>query len=142
MILYLDTSALIKKYVHEDGSEDVVAYWNKSDIIVTSSVAFAEFFSALNRKKRECSISDEDYKSLIHDFKDDWDSFLKIEVNDRLNHDIEKIAGKYSLRGFDAIHLVSAINIYRLKADTVFICADRRLNDAAQKEFINIVDLS
>ena len=142
MILYLDTSALIKKYIHEDGSEDVVAYWNKADIIVTSSVAFAEFFSALNRKKREGNISEEDYESVVLDFKDDWDSFLKIEVNDKLNPYIEKIFEKYHLRGFDAIHLVSAINIYCLKADMIFICADRRLNDAARKELLNIVDLS
>ncbi len=52
MISYFDTSALIKKYVKEKGTDEVIKRWNGSKMLVISSVAYAEFFSAMNRKMR------------------------------------------------------------------------------------------
>ncbi len=144
MISYFDTSTLIKKYVEEEGSQEVLSRWNQSDGIVISSVVFAEFFSAMNRKRREGNVSEEDYEIVAQDFKEDWESsFLKIEVNDRLNQLVKKLTERYPLRGFDAIHLASAIyHAQCLEEGLFFICADRRLNDAARAENLNVIDPS
>ncbi|MGH8694308.1 MAG: PIN domain-containing protein [Burkholderiales bacterium] len=53
MILYLDTSALVKLYVREQGSAQVRAHVNKADVIATSVVAYAEARAAFARLRRE-----------------------------------------------------------------------------------------
>ena len=143
MIPYIDTGALIKKYVNEDGSEEVVRHWNSSEMIVVSWVAYAESFSAMNRKKREGVLSKEKYEIATEEFKTDWESFEKVEVVDQLNEMIEELTNVYPLRGFDAIHLASALCFQELIEESLhFICADRRLNEAAQEESLNVIDLS
>ena len=58
-----------------------------------------------------------------------------MEVNDKLNGYIDRVVEKYPLRGFDAIHLASAIVIHeRLSEDFVFTCFDDRLAGAARME--------
>ena len=53
MILYLDTSALVKLYVRERGSAQVRAHVNNADVIATSVVAYAEARAAFARLRRE-----------------------------------------------------------------------------------------
>jgi len=48
MILYLDTSALVKKYFKEQGSTEVIRLWKKTSSIVTSTVAYAETLAAIH----------------------------------------------------------------------------------------------
>jgi len=51
-----------------------------------------------------------------------------VEVNDDLNENIHKVAAKYPLRGFEAIHLVSAIITHeRINEAFLFACFDQRL---------------
>ena len=64
----------------------------------------------------------------------DWRSFIRVEVSDDLNETIDKIVGDYPLRGFDAIHLASALIIYEgISEDFLFACYDKKLILAAQK---------
>jgi predicted nucleic acid-binding protein len=143
MIAYIDTSALTKKYVKEQGSDEVIRHWNNVETIVVSAVAYAEFFSAINRKQREGVLAEDEYKLAIHEFKNDWDTFEKVEVNNLLHDRVEELTAAYIVRGFDAIHLASALCFKHWQGENLsFICADRRLNDAAQQEGLNVVDLS
>ena len=59
MILYCDTSALIKRYVEEKGTERVDALWEDCQGVSTSVVAFAEAMSAFSRRLREGLLSGE-----------------------------------------------------------------------------------
>jgi len=47
MILYLDTSALVKKYFKETGSDEVISKWQEATGIITSSVAYAESLASI-----------------------------------------------------------------------------------------------
>ena len=53
MILYLDTSSLVKLYVDEPGSEDVLRLVDQAELVTTSVVAYAEARAALARRRRE-----------------------------------------------------------------------------------------
>jgi len=135
MILYLDTSALLKRYFKEPHSNELLAKWKEASQIVTSSVAYAETMASLYRKKREVDLSSKIFNKLVKSFQLDWESFIRMEVNDDLNETIHKVASKYSLRGFDAIHLVSAIIIHeRINEAFLFACFDQRLINCAQME--------
>ncbi|MBC2712036.1 MAG: type II toxin-antitoxin system VapC family toxin, partial [Desulfosarcina sp.] len=90
MILYLDTSALVKRYFKEPYTEDVVTRWQKAREIVTSSVAYAEAMAAFYRKKREVAFEDELMEQIVSDLRADWHSFIRIQVNDELNEYIDK----------------------------------------------------
>lgn len=135
MILYLDTSALVKRYFYEPYSDDVISRWKSATQIVTSFVAYAETMASMYRKKRESALADTLIRKIVDSFHHDWESFIRVEVNDKLNGYIDRVVEKYPLRGFDAIHLASAIVIHeRLSEDFVFACFDERLTGVAQLE--------
>ncbi|UCG14081.1 MAG: type II toxin-antitoxin system VapC family toxin [Deltaproteobacteria bacterium] len=134
MILYLDTSALLKKYFKEPGSAEVIGRWKEAKAIVTSSVAYAETLASFHRKKREVTINAKTFGNILKSFRRDWSSFIRVEVSDDLNETIDKIVDDYRLRGFDAIHLASALIIDETVSENfLFACYDKRLILAAQK---------
>jgi len=135
MILYLDTSALLKKYFKETGSSDIISIWKKSDAIITSSVAYAETMATIFRKKRETNVDESIFMSVIKTFQKDWLTFITVEVKDDLNKLINKIVASHPLRGFDAVHLASALTLHDAIHDImVFACYDKRLLKAAKGE--------
>ena len=74
-------------------------------------------------------------REIADSFHQDWESFIRVEVNDELTGYIDRVVEGYPLRGFDAIHLASAMVIHeRLPEDFVFACFDDRLTRAAQAE--------
>ncbi len=135
VILYLDTSALVKRYFLEPYSEDVISRWKSATQIITSSVAYAETMASMYRKKRESDLADTRIRKIADTFYQDWESFIRVEVNDNLNGYIDRVLQKYPLRGIDAIHLASAMVIHeKLPEGFVFVCFDDRLARAAQSE--------
>jgi predicted nucleic acid-binding protein len=59
LILYLDTSALVKRYFEEPYSNKVAEQWQAADEIATSSVAYAEALASFHRKSREAVLDAE-----------------------------------------------------------------------------------
>ncbi len=133
MILYLDTSALLKKYFQETGSDEVISRWKEATGIVTSSVAYAEALASIYRKKREVKFNRGIFEKILHLFRRDWNSLIRVEVTDELNDWIDKMVSRYPLRGFDAIHLASALIVHdKLSENFLFVCYDNKLLQAAQ----------
>jgi hypothetical protein len=63
-----------------------------------------------------------------------------IEVTDGLIRSAGDLAGKYLLRGFDSIHLASAIQLKnKTRSEVYFSSTDLRLNQSAEKEKITIL---
>ena len=135
MILYLDTSALVKKYFDEMGSSDVISLWMRTDAIATSAVAYAEAMAAFYRKFKEGTVARSDFGNILDAFENDWQSFIVIIVNSDLNPMVKKIVSRQSIRGFDAIHLASALILNEtVERDLVFCCFDNQLLSAASTE--------
>ena len=140
MILYLDTSALVKRYVEEVQTDIVIEKWREADEVVTSSVAYAEAMAAFQRKSRETPVVGDLIEQIAHDLREDWNSFIRIPVNDQLNPYIDQAIASHPLRRFDAIHLASAMIMHqKFQSDLLFLCFDQQLNRAATKESINTV---
>lgn len=141
MITYFDTSALVKKYCREEGSDTVVKLWRNSTDVATSSVAYAEAVAAFNRKKRTGDVTLEQLNGVINEFQEDWSSFVRVVVSEELNPIIDRLLKTHSLRGFDAIHLASAIFLHEnLETEISFISADAELNAACEAERIRVVE--
>ncbi len=138
MILYLDTSALLKKYFKELFSEHIISAWKQAPAIVTSAVTYAETLASMYRKNREVSFDETVFENIVRSFQRDWKSFITVEVNDDLNRFVDYVVGSHPLRGFDAIHLASALTVNEpLPEGVVFACFDKVLLNAAKEEGLN-----
>jgi predicted nucleic acid-binding protein len=134
-MIYLDTSALIKRYIWESGSERVRQIFRENVTIVTSKIAYPEVYAALTRRMREGHLIPIRYRQVCQLFEREWPAYLIIEVHDevlRLSRDLIK---KHPLRGFDALHLASAKSLWQhLRTPITFACADQRLLESAKTE--------
>lgn len=135
MIVYLDTSSLVKLYVEETGSEEVRRWTNAAIVVATSRVAYAEARAAFARKAREESVKDETYSQIVGDFERDWENYFIIEVSEGIVRLAGVLAERHSLRGFDALHLASALSLRgKTKLSVAFSCFDEVLSQAAHTE--------
>ena len=139
MILYCDTSALVKRYIEEEGTAEVDALWDKAIEVTTSTVAYAEGMAAFSRKRREGVISRSGYTRAVATFNEEHLSFVLVQISPQLNVIIKRLIEKYPLRGFDAIHLASALIVKESLTDVVFACFDKGLNRAAKRENMKMV---
>ncbi|MCG6534945.1 MAG: type II toxin-antitoxin system VapC family toxin [Syntrophales bacterium LBB04] len=137
MILYCDSSALIKRYVEEAGSEQVDRLFADHPTVITSTVAFAEIMAAFRKKYREGILSKSGYLKTVSEFKKEYEKITLVSITTDLNQIIEGLLLKHSLRGFDAIHLASALLVRKEGPLKVrFACFDHLLNKAAIAEGI------
>ncbi len=140
MIVYLDTSSLVKLYVEETGSEKIKDIAYNATVISTSKVAYAEARAAFARKQKEDGFSITNLRKIVEDLNRDWESYFIIEITDGLIRSAGDIAEKHLLRGFDSIHLASAINLKdKTGAEIYFSSNDAKLNRAAEKEKILVL---
>lgn len=139
MILYLDTSALVKVYVEEAGSANVREKADQADGLATSRVAYAEARAALARKLREHGLTRVSYRSVVEDLTQDWEDYFVVDVSDGVVKFAGVLAEKHALRGMDAIHLASALTLGKQAGESVlFSCFDGHLTVAARKEGLRI----
>jgi predicted nucleic acid-binding protein len=135
LILYVDTSALVKLYVPEPESEAVQALVANAQVIAVSLVAFAEARAAFARKRRERAVNPKDYRRIVREFDDDWDHYFVVDINEPLVKRAAQLADKHGLRGYDAIQLSSAIVLREQSSEAVsFCCFDDRLLRASRRE--------
>ena len=135
MILYVDTSALVKLYVPEPESSAVQALVGSAQIAAVSVIAFAEARAAFARKRRERAVGQKDYRRIVEEFNDDWDHFFIVDVTEPLVKRAAQLAEKHGLRGYDAIQLSSAIVLQEQSGEAVsFCCFDDRLLRASRRE--------
>jgi len=133
--LYLDTSSLVKLYVTENGSESVRQLVADADVVATSVVAYPETRAALARLRRDGAVTAARLRSAKREFAEQWPTYLRLEATDSLCRAAGELAERYSLRGFDSIHLASYAEVSRRAGidATRFSSFDGRLNQAAEK---------
>lgn len=135
MILYLDTSALVKLYVEEAGSQEVKRAVDEYRIVSTSRVAYVEARAGISRQYREGNLTNEERQQVVADLIRDWNNYFIVEVSESVAEVAGTLTEKHPLRGFDAIHLASALVLRdRTRLDVSFFCFDERLQAAAQAE--------
>lgn len=136
MILYLDTSSLVKLYAEEAGSDEVRDQVAHAAIACTSVIAYAEARAALARRRREHGLTNAEHRRAKQALDRDWPKLLTLDVTGPLARRAGELAEKRRLRGFDSLHLASYLAIYEdFDAEEVrFSSFDRRLNRAAVNE--------
>ncbi|HET7057617.1 MAG TPA: type II toxin-antitoxin system VapC family toxin [Nitrospiraceae bacterium] len=135
MMLYLDTSALVKLYVDEPKSEAVKDAVGHADAVATSLLAYTETRAAFARSRREGRVSSQVHSRIVGAFEEDWSRYVAVEVTDALVKAAGLLAESRALRGNDALHLASALSLQnRVPVSVSFMAFDRELMTAAKLE--------
>lgn len=133
MILYFDSSALVKRYVEEQGSSDVLDWMDDSDLNGTVLVTRAEVAAAITRAVRMQYVSQEEARQFLEIFRREWGGFHRLPVNEGMIARADALACEYNLRGYDAIHLASALTWQEmLDLPVTLVTYDRELAGAAR----------
>jgi predicted nucleic acid-binding protein len=81
-----------------------------------------------------------DYRTVVQDFEDDWESYFIVDASSALVMLAGNLAEKHALRGYDAIHLASAVTVQQQTDRPVtFSCFDTRRSLAARREGLKIM---
>jgi predicted nucleic acid-binding protein len=133
LILYLDTSALVKRYVAEIGTDRVLRDMNRAKGCATSLLTYAEMRSALSRLTRRGLQSRDVVENVTTEFEDGWRDLTHVAPDPQLVSRAGSLAAEIDLRAYDAVHLASAERIRNatVGARVVFACFDASLNRAA-----------
>lgn len=134
MIVYLDTSALVKLFVPEPHSEAVRAAVTAGSVVTTQLLAYAEACSAFSRLSE--SRSDESlFERLREELDAHWTEWEIIQVDERLVRRAADLCSQFRLRGYDSVHLAAAERargISSAYADFRFGAFDAHLTRAAR----------
>ncbi|HEY2990843.1 MAG TPA: type II toxin-antitoxin system VapC family toxin [Candidatus Binatia bacterium] len=141
-MIYLDTSALIKRFVNEKGSSRVQSLVQQEEPVATAKIAYAEIFAGLARKLREGHLPRASHALACRQFERDWQSYLRVELQDDILFLARDLIQRHPLRGFDAVHLASALSLKNALAEEItFAAADTRLLRAAAAEKLEALNV-
>lgn len=110
MKLYLDSSALVKRYLEEKDSEQVANLCAQADTLVSSVISFTEVFSSLNRRLREKQLKPAQYRQCKAAFLKEYEEMSLRPVSVEILSVSAALLEKFSLRAMDALHLASALD--------------------------------
>ena len=135
MILYLDTSALVKLYVTEEGATEVRGRVRLAERVATSRVAYPEARAAFARRCRERALTSVGVRRATSALDQDMGALVIVELLEPVAHLAGDLAERHALRGFDAVHLASAIHLgHLLGSPPEFMTFDVRQGRAAASE--------
>ncbi|MGH7844961.1 MAG: type II toxin-antitoxin system VapC family toxin [Candidatus Binatia bacterium] len=142
MKLYLDTSALVKLYVEEEGSAMVREAVAAAETVATAMIAYVEARAAFSRRRRERRLSRKDYHQTVSELEGDWEQYVVLEVTRSVIRRAADLTNIHPLRAYDAIHLASATLLKeRVEGPIFFASWDWTLASAAKREGLSLVPI-
>jgi predicted nucleic acid-binding protein len=132
MIVFCDTSALVKLYVQEEFSHEVRGLADKAKALAVSRISWAETMATLARRVRESPADAQVIETVRTRFRNDWSNLAIVEVTQGVVELAGDYADTFALRGYDSVQLASA-QILKVVASEAFCfaCFDTRLQKAA-----------
>jgi len=132
MLLYLDSSALVKRYLNEPGTPETNRAVADAKTTATTIITRAEVSAALAKAVRVGAADREEARSLLEAFQSDWSYIFSLNVSGPLAVRAERLAWEENLRGYDAVQLASALMWKEsIAGDVTFATFDVALWDAA-----------
>ena len=139
-IVYFDASALVKLLVEEPGSDTAAALWDGCDAAVSSRLAYPEVCASLAAAGRNRHLDEHSLASCERQWEDLWAAMWPVEFTPSVERSAGRLAKRHGLRGGDAVHLASALEIGA--ADVIMAVWDRRLHAGAVAESLSVAPSS
>ncbi len=140
---FFDTSALVKVYHREEGSDFCLKIYSSQSPIIISELARVELLSALYRKHREKQLNAKALQAVLRIFKLDCNDRYEVLQLASLIYDdacglLTQHSSIYGLRTLDSLQLATFLN-YCEKDQDSFVCADKKLFDVVKSEGVDAI---
>ncbi|MCU0587829.1 MAG: type II toxin-antitoxin system VapC family toxin [Syntrophobacteraceae bacterium] len=136
MRVFFDTSAFVKRYIEEPGTDKVVEICMQADSLVLCVICLPEMISTLSRLVRENKLSGDDYQKtrdlILREIEDVEICHLTPDVVTQTMRCLENNA----LRAMDALHLGCALIV----EPDLFVSSDHRQLEAARSEGLEVME--
>jgi predicted nucleic acid-binding protein len=133
VLLFCDTSALIKLLIDEPDSAQIHQASERAGLIAACRITWAEAMAAMARRQRDDPTSADDIETARQRLSMLWSSFTIVEVSQKLVEAAGRFADGFALKGYDSVQLAAAHELHlNTEQKVLFACYDRRLNQAAQ----------
>jgi uncharacterized protein len=138
-LYYLDTSALVKLYVQEPGTQRLLGLTRSSNNnrFAVLSLARVEMHSAVRRRQRDGDLDAQNAEHILARFDNHIEArFIRQLINEALLDLAVALLDRYTLRAYDAVQLAGCIVLRTSSGHDppIFVCSDRRLIEAAEAE--------
>jgi hypothetical protein len=140
---FLDTSALVKRYVPEIGSDWILSITDPAtdNDLAISQITWVEVHSAFARRLRDRSLSAQRFDLIVQKVREDFENeYRVIDVDQTLIETATELVMQHPLRAYDSVQLASALRFQSTtlvsvpNTQLIFVSADNRLLDIAQSE--------
>jgi predicted nucleic acid-binding protein len=126
-MLYLDASALVKRYIAKEGSEALIGAMGEAEGWAICRIGYVETARAIQLAAG---------KAAVRRFVADWPSFEVVEVDAHLSEHAAELTFTEELRSLDALHLAAALLI---ASDGLTLASwDVRLHRAARRRGLRV----
>jgi len=132
--VFLDSSALAKRYIEEKGSDRVQAILSSASVLAVSVICVPEIVSALCRRRREHKLSTEEYRNAKASVLSDLDDATVIGITDEVVAQAVALLEHFPLRSADALHVACAAEW----STDLFVSADDRQCRAARAHGLKV----
>ena len=133
MIVYMDASALVKRYVAESGSEQVNQLVAQASAIGTSVISRAEVAAALAKAVRVGSLTRDQASAALQAFRSQWIDVTRLQLSEVLVARAGSLAWEYDLVWYDSVHLATALFWQEISGGPVVLATfDSQLWEQAQ----------
>jgi hypothetical protein len=137
MRVFFDTSAFVKRYIEEPGTDKVVEICRQADSLVLCMICLPEMVSTLNRLVREKKLPADDYQKtrdlILSEIEDVEVCYVTPDVVTRTMRCLEN----HALRAMDALHLGCALIV----EPDLFVSSDHRQLEAAKGEGLRVMEV-
>lgn len=138
-MIFVDTSALVKLYLTEAGSEEMVALALRRKM-AASVLTYAEVHATLARLLRSGDLTVDEHAELADAFEVDWSEMTRLPLDSRTLDLVPDLCTRHPLRASDAVQLASAVVFRESGLNIDFVCSDERLKSAGAGEGFAVVD--
>jgi predicted nucleic acid-binding protein len=111
LIAYVETSSLIKLLIPEEGSETADEIWRRASSRVTSQLVYPEARAALAAAERAGRIDERALRVAVHELDSACSGMRLIGADADLASHAGELAERHALRGYDAVHLATALSV-------------------------------
>jgi predicted nucleic acid-binding protein len=140
--VFADSSALVKLYADETGSEQMRAL----GALFAAQLARVEVVSAFWAKERAGALPPEDAQLLTSAFEADWSGtvsepgrFAVVAITAELLDEAARLCARHGLRAYDAIQLASAVAARNVNSECDLAVYDQELRRAAAAEGFSLL---
>ena len=143
-LYYLDTSALVKLYVREPGTERLVELADNptDNRLCVLAITPVEVRSAVRRRERAGDLDPKDAEQILDRLQKHMETrFVQQALNEIVLNGALEMIDRYALRAFDAVQLSGCLTLKTVEAESpTFVCSDQQLLAAARSELLAVLD--